>query len=142
MDRGWGGPEGYESTREFVEKFPVFPNYRDYKDPRITHRNLYAFKVPLESIQIAAKLDIRGSTRRVVMFDAGADGINSPYAHPGLMMWRPKFQSGGTRKLRRRSKTSESETRKVKRSRGRKNITPKSDSSSKNKSRKRRNTTS
>ena len=49
---------------------------------------------------------------------------------------------GGSRKLRRRSKAPESQTRKVKRSHGRKNITPKSESSSKNKSRKRRNTTS
>jgi hypothetical protein len=109
----------------------------------MTHDNLYAFEVPLESIQIESRPDKRGVDKEMVIFDAGLEGTNSPHAHPGHMMWRPKFKlRGGTRKLRRHSKISESETRKVKRSHGHKNITPKSDSSSKNKSRKRRNSTS
>jgi hypothetical protein len=141
MERGWGGPEGYQSSREFTDKFPIFPDYRDYKNPGITHAKVYAFEAPLESIQVESRRDKGGG--QMVIFDAGLEGKNSPHAHPGRMMWRPKFrQRGGTRKLHRHSKTSESETRKVKRSRARKNITPKSDSSSKNKSRKRRNSTS
>jgi hypothetical protein len=69
------------------------------------------------------------------------DDIIKKYNDPAVPKKRV-VAPGGSRKVRRRSKTSESQTRKSKQLQRRKNKTSKNELSSKNKSRKRKNTTS
>ena len=108
---------------ENERKYPGFPDYPEPRTGKLL-RNAYAYSPPEW-----AQLRSRDGKVSVAIFDATEK------------RWLPELKSGGSRKLR-RSKSSESQTRKVKRSHSRRNVTYKSGSSSRNRSRKHRNSMS